>query len=195
MIVRDRDVRSALRAHALVEHYADPGTLVLDELGLLNGRARVDVAVVNGAIHGYELKSASDTLTRLPAQIAAYGAVLDFVTIVVASDHLEGALRLVPSWWGVVIAKTVGNDEVQLEDARAASMNVGIDPSALATLLWRDEVIEELKQRGAFRGVAGKPPRELYRRLTEVVQLEDLRAVVRRRLKQREGWRVASPRT
>lgn len=193
--MRDRDVRAALREQALREHYADPNTLVIDELGLLNGRARVDVAVVNGVTHGYELKSASDTLNRLPAQIAAYSAVLDYVTIVVAEDHYRHAAPLLPTWWGISIATAGDHGVVQLGEERQPTMNPAIEPVALAALLWRDEVIEELERRGIASGVRSKPRRELYRRLTEAVQLPDLRAVVRSRLKQRSGWRPAAPRT
>ena len=37
-------------------------TRIVDDLGLRHGVARVDVAVVNGIIHGYELKSDKDNL-------------------------------------------------------------------------------------------------------------------------------------
>src|SRR5690242_17854466 len=66
--LRDRDVRKALKSKLLREHIADPRTLVLDELGLRHGACRVDIAVVNGSMHGYEIKSDSDTLERLPSQ-------------------------------------------------------------------------------------------------------------------------------
>lgn len=193
--MRDRDVRTALRAQALSQHYEDPETLVIDELGLLNGRARVDVAVVNGMIHGYELKSASDTLARLPAQVAAYGAVLDLVTIVIAEEHYGRAAKLLPAWWGVTIATEDDAGCVLLADRREATMNPEIDPCSLATLLWRDEVIEELELLGVAAGVRSKPRRDLYRRLTEAVPLQGLRAIVRTRLKRRAGWRPAAQRT
>jgi hypothetical protein len=64
--VRDRDVRQALHRKVLKEHHGDANTLVVDELGLRHGTCRVDIAVVNGFIHGYEIKSDADTLERLP---------------------------------------------------------------------------------------------------------------------------------
>src|SRR5579872_6856311 len=183
--MRDRDVRRALRAQALRIHLADPETLVLDELGLLNGNARIDVAVVNGVVHGFELKSANDTLARLPAQIAAYGAVLDYVTLVVAENHFGVAAELVPSWWGLIVARDGAEGGVELTEVRAPEMNPSIDPASLARLLWRDEALDELEQRGVAEGVRSKPRREVYARLTETIPLQDLRAAVRKRLKQR----------
>jgi hypothetical protein len=49
---------------------------MLDEFGLEHGEVRVDVAVINGELHGYEIKSERDTLERLPRQVKAYSAVL-----------------------------------------------------------------------------------------------------------------------
>ncbi|WP_283807951.1 DUF2130 domain-containing protein [Bradyrhizobium macuxiense] len=59
---RDRDVRQALHRKVLKERHGDADTLVLDELGLRHGTCRVDIAVVNGYLHDYEIKSDADTL-------------------------------------------------------------------------------------------------------------------------------------
>jgi hypothetical protein len=64
--MRDGDIRAALHAHLIVEHQEEPDTRFLDELSLC-GLVRVDVAVINGTLAGYELKSDQDTLRRLPA--------------------------------------------------------------------------------------------------------------------------------
>ena len=62
---KDLDIRSALHAKRLRRLKAKPDTLVIDELGLAHASSRIDVAVINGCIHGYEIKSAKDTLDRL----------------------------------------------------------------------------------------------------------------------------------
>src|SRR5439155_10222560 len=93
-ILRDRDVRQALHRKVLRDHHGDANTLVLDELGLRHGACRVDIAVVNGYLHGYEIKSDSDTLDRLPAQVAVYNLVLDRATLVVGERHLQKAQPL-----------------------------------------------------------------------------------------------------
>ena len=59
--MRDVDIRRALRTR--VRDSDDmKEALVVDELGLCQGRARIDLAVVNSSLHGYEIKSERDTL-------------------------------------------------------------------------------------------------------------------------------------
>ncbi len=85
--MRDPDIRQKLRADIERQHRADPDTLIVDELGLCQGAVRVDLAVVNAALHGYEIKSERDTLVRLPGQQEGYSRALDFVTVVTAEGH------------------------------------------------------------------------------------------------------------
>ena len=47
--------------------------MILDELGICRGRVRIDLTVVNGLLHGYEIKSERDTLARLETQADLYG--------------------------------------------------------------------------------------------------------------------------
>jgi hypothetical protein len=187
--LRDIDVRTAL--HSRLSQSMAPGgdTLVVDELGLC-GTARVDVAVVNGSLSGFELKSDVDTLRRLPAQVEAYGHVLDHVTLVVTSRHLEPASALVPAWWGVLVADSE-SDRVRLKEARPAGANPGLDPSAIAQLLWRDEALSILTHRGIDAGVRSKPRWAMWDRLAQSLELDDLRSEVRAALKRRRGWRAA----
>ena len=188
--MRDLDLRTALRARLDEEHGGDDDTLIVDELGLC-GQVRVDVAVVNGALSGFELKSARDNLRRLPNQVAVYSRVFDYAALVVAENHRTSAVAMLPDWWGIYVAHETGTT-TSLELERAGVRNEVVDPMALAQLLWRDEALEELSQRGADRGVRTKPRWQVWQRLADVVQVDELRDVVRRRLKARPGWRDAS---
>lgn len=192
--MRDLDVRRALHATELARHRNDPGTLVIDELGLAWGTVRVDVAVVNGSIHGYEIKSDSDTLERLPAQAELYGRVLDRVTLV-AGRHLEGAAPLVPDWWGLCEAAERGDGGIVLRHVRRAKRNPAVDLEAVAMLLWRDEALAILEEKGCARGLRGRPRRELYGALVGALTPTQLRSRVRHALKTRTSWRAGSPRT
>lgn len=94
--MHDADLRQALHRRLARQHRDDPdGTRILDEFGIC-GQVRVDVAVVNGALTGYELKSARDTLKRLPRQADYYSRVLDYAHIVVADTHAAHALQMAP---------------------------------------------------------------------------------------------------
>src|SRR4051812_8285009 len=111
--MRDRDVREQL-SHDLRQWHPDKSTLFVDELDL-GGLVRVDVAAVNGALWGYEIKSERDTLRRLPTQVEVYSRVLDFAALVVAERHRDHAVDLLPDWWHVVVV-TGDADNVVLAD-------------------------------------------------------------------------------
>ncbi len=187
--MRDIDVRNALRREVLKRHEGEPDTLVLHELGLRHGVARVDVAVVNGSLHGYEIKSDSDTLDRLPAQIEIYGLVLDRATLVVGQRHADKAMDIVPPWWGVKIATEGPRGGIQLRDKRRPRMNANIDPLAVAELLWSTEAKEVLRDLEYSEKDLRKPRAYLYRELARVMPLDELRDTVRAMLKSREKWR------
>src|SRR5260370_36720159 len=99
--MNDRDVRKALRAQLILEHRGEPDTLMIQEMAIPRGAARIDIAVVNGWLHGYEIKSDLDTLVRLVSQRDAYCGVFDRVTLVVGERHVRDAIEFVPDWWGI----------------------------------------------------------------------------------------------
>jgi hypothetical protein len=185
--MRDRELRESL-LRLLRGCHREPDTLFVDELAL-GGLVRVDVAAVNGALWGYEIKSARDTLRRLPLQIEVYSRVLDYAALVVAGCHYDRAVDLLPDWWCVYVAtESAAGIELALE--RRGEVNNGVDPSQLVQLLWRDEALAELAERGLDRGVRSQPRRALWQRLVENVELPQLQLAVRTRLKTRVGWRA-----
>ena len=186
--MKDGDVRRALHSKVLAEHRDDPSTLVLDELGLWYGHARVDVAVVNGNIHGFEIKSERDTLERLPEQERIYSMVLDRVTLVVGTSHVSKAIPMVPEWWGVKVATTGPRGAVYFREERAPRGNPQQDPVALAMLLWCEELEAALIRAGMGRGFIGKKRRVQAARLASALSLEALRKVVCDALKARSEW-------
>jgi hypothetical protein len=187
----------ALYRSVLHEHQNEPGTLVVDELGLCNGDCRVDVAVVNGEIHGYEIKSPKDTLDRLPSQAKVYSDVLDRVTLVTCGAHLENAYKIVPDWWGVTCIDADASGEARFQPIRPSQPNPVIVARSVVTLLWKEEVLAALEERGLSRGIRGKPRRFLYDRLAEALPINELRALVRVCLKKRprSRWRADAIRT
>jgi hypothetical protein len=191
--MRDLDVRKALHSRVLRDHHGDPNTLVLNELGLRHGRCRVDVAVVNGSLHGYELKSDKDTLERLSFQVETYGKVLDRATLVVGERHAEKAIPMLPDWWGIKVASQGIRGGISFEHYRPASLNTEVDPIALAELLWQVEVVAILSNRGVTGADLRKPRAHQYRLLTELLKLNELRDQVRVCLKSRENWRGQKP--
>jgi hypothetical protein len=190
--MRDMDVRNALH-RVLRDHHDDPNTLVIDELGLRHGRCRVDIAVVNGSLHGFELKSDKDTLARLPFQVDTYGKVLDKATLVVGERHAQKAIPDVPDWWGIKVASEGSRRAVSFENYRTASKNPKIEPLALAELLWQPEVAALLAAHGITGPSLRKPRAFQYALLCDLLDLRELRDAIRTCLKARENWRGQKP--
>lgn len=186
--IGDSAIRPALRARLNdLEQY--PETVVIEELGLCRGQVRLDVAVVNGSLHGYEIKSDRDNLRRLENQVDIYGKVLDRATLVVGDRFLPSATDVVPAWWGLLHAQLTRN-QLHLRVVRRPRKNPHRDPRFLAEMLWADHAIEILEQRGAARGVRGKPRRAIWDRVCERLSLEEIAEAVRAGLKARPAQRV-----
>ncbi len=184
--MRDADVRAAVLQMLNERH--DANTRIVQEMGIWSGAVRVDVAVINGELQGYELKSASDTLERLPVQASLYSQVFDRVVLVTAERHVRHATDKIPRWWGVTFACADDAGGTGLREIVPPDRNPNIDPLQLARLLWRDEALSVLEKHHLDHGVRSRPVEVLAARLTEKLLLDDLRHEVREILKQRAGW-------
>lgn len=186
----DNIIRIALMKILSKDHEGDSETKIIEELGLKHGEARVDIAVVNGVIHGYELKSDLDTLIRLPNQMRIYNSVLDQITLVVSKDHLHEAIKLIPDWWGIIIAKMIdSNGNIKFCTIRKPEENPFKDSLSIAKLLWRTEALNILKRRDQAHGVRSKSRQAIYERLVTILDQKALGNEVRTCLRTRTNWR------
>ena len=188
--MRDGDIRRELDALLRQQHAGAPDTLIRHEMGLCGGERRIDVALLNGEISGYEIKSDEDTLFRLLGQADAYRRVLDRITLVTTPRHQDKAMGLLPLWWGIIVARQE-RGRVILETVREAGINTELSSFALAQLLWRGEALEELKTRGLSKGLLKKARHYVWLALAQAVAVEDLRNLVRERVKARPEWLAA----
>jgi hypothetical protein len=162
--------------------------LVVDELGVLEGRARADVAVINGCLHAYEIKAARDTMSRLAAQQQAYTKVFDFITLVTTENHVAQVVDSVPNSWGVTLAHPLGS-RVSLHEVRRPERNPHVESRALIQLLWRDEALAVLQRIGCADGVRSKPRNAIWSRLEGALgSVDEVGKVVRSVLKRRTDW-------
>jgi|SRR5579883_1403845 len=191
--MRELDIRTALRDSLRAEHAGDPDTAVIDELGLCQGKARVDMAVVNGSLHGYEIKSEKDKLNRLPGQRDVYNRCFDTMTLVAAGSHLREARSIIPKWWGIV--RPIGIDgRVEFRSVRRARSNPTLVAEAVVQLLWREEALAVLTSLGLAKGLRGKSRKALWATLVGALSLTDLKSQVRTAIKTRGDWRSESRR-
>ena len=152
------------------------------------GGTRVDVAAINGSITGCEIKSCRDNFGRLDRQVRAYSAVVDSAVLIVEGPAATRALDLVPPWWGVWQASPGHSGAAQLEVLRPAASNPEPVPYAIAQLLWRDEAMAVLQERGDASGLRTATRWRLWEALAEQLPLEQLRREVRNRIKARQDW-------
>ncbi|HEX2652354.1 MAG TPA: sce7726 family protein, partial [Xanthobacteraceae bacterium] len=115
--MRDADVRRAVRAMLDQRHAGDLDTYIVEEMGIWSGSVRIDIAVINGELCGFELKSDRDTLERLPLQSDLYSRVFDRVDLVIGRRHAQKAETYIPEWWGIQIASPA-DDGVSLRQKR-----------------------------------------------------------------------------
>jgi len=188
---KDREIRQELVRELEIAYKDDSEHMIVEELGINHGSVRADVAVINGIMDCYEIKSDRDTLRRLPEQIRAYNAVFDKVTLVVGFSHLYEAMEMIPDWWGVTIAKTDKQGAVMLNIIREASYNTNKDKGSIARLLWREEALRILAEKQQDTGVRSKPKAVIYERLTSTLEIEELSSIVRQSLRSRPMWRSA----
>lgn len=184
--MRDSDVRAAVRTY-LQAQYADDSRIV-EEMGIWSGTVRIDIAVINGELHGFELKSERDTLARLTEQAELYSQVFDRMTLVTAKRHLDKAISKIPSWWGITEAYFATGDSVRLKPIKKGERNKDIDPIQLARLLWRPEALAILERRGLSRGYKSRTADVIAARLAEMLSPNELAAEVRFVLKSRTDW-------
>lgn len=189
--MRDYDIRQSLLTMVKSKYEGIPDTLVVEELGILQGKARVDLAVVNGTFYAYEIKSSQDNLARLPRQVELYGKIFDRIYLVASEPHLEEATKVIPSWWGIIVASSDSQDAVSLELIRRPDDNPDVDSHAIVQLLWRNEALELLAKMGADAEVRTQPRKQIWKRVCEVCTLDEIKQAVRQCLKLRTTGSIA----
>lgn len=182
--LRDSDIRPALRR--FVQASDAPDSVLIEELGLKKGTVRVDLAVVNGIMHAYEIKSDFDTLRRLTTQAEHYGKCFDQVSLVLGPRHITVARASVPKWWGLVRV-TAGVDGPEFRIVRRPRNNPTRDARAIVELLWRGETLALLERIGRADGVRSKPRDVLWDKASQCLTLEEIAAAVRSHLKANAG--------
>lgn len=193
MEIYDKDIRPILynKFASLKEFTSDKSSIIIDELAVVNGAARVDIAVVNGKLHGYEIKSEKDTLDRLPDQVLFYNMVFDKISIVVSEKFLEKVKKIVPDWWGIYIVFSC-EENIKLKLEKKPKINKNIQPKALLTLLWKEEMLEFLGILGIKKGVKTKTKSALTHLIIENSSLKEIQHFIRKKLKSRNIERAVS---
>lgn len=183
-VTRDVDIRKVLLANLEVKYSDSSHDLIVEEFGCKTARA--DVAVINGFLHAYEIKSDSDSLDRLPSQIDAYQGVFEYVTLICGRRLLERARTAIPKWWGLQRAE-FRDGGVLIHELRTAKPNPNQNPFAVARMLWKTEALAVLRRFG-HRGVTSRcTADEVWNAVAAHVPITELTNEVRQAIKARGG--------
>lgn len=195
--MREAEVREAIEVRVQSD-LANRDARLIPELGLCQAQARIDLAVVDTRLTGWEIKTAHDTLARLPSQAEVYSRIFDRMWLVAHVRHIERASEFLPAWWGMIEVEE-RSQSCHLTEVRRPRINPCVDLASLVRLLWRDEALDELTSLGLSSGYRRAPRRQLWKALVDAspvaISPAQLQARVRDRLRSRQGWRSAEPRT
>lgn len=189
--MNDLDIRNSLKAGPLRKYLVDSNSLVLDEFNISLGLVRADIAVINGVLHGIEIKSERDNLLRLNNQLREYNKFFEYITVVTCEKFQDKILQNIPLNYGILIAKNQ-NDKIVFKKLRKAKRNYNIDKLCLAQALWKNELIDILESIDYKKGFKSKSKFFLYQIICENFTKQQLLVIVKERIKSRTNWRVDS---
>jgi hypothetical protein len=145
---------------------------------------RADFAVFGTETWLVEIKSARDSLRRLPRQAAAFGRIADRCVLVAASRHVAHAVAVLPDWWGLM--EVCDAPTLALAWYRTAGENPERDRRAQLLMLRRREAAAAVAAIGGHSGAERRRMSllaELDRRLSD----DELAACVRSALARRHA--------
>ena len=186
-MLKDIEIRPVLK-DMIIEQNKDLDYRIIDEMTICDGEARVDIAVANGLLYGYEIKSDADTLQRLINQQECYNKTFDRICITVGKKYSDSIAEHIPDWWGIYVAEEDENGNVQLICQRISQDNKEVNSKSLLELLWRDEVYDFLKKNNIEK-ISGKNRRILRNIIIENFTRQEIKDFTRETIKRREGWR------
>lgn len=165
---------------------------IIEELSICDGIARADIAVANGIMHGFEIKSDLDSLERLPNQTECYDFTFDKVTIVVGRKFEDKIVESIPEHWGIEVAYLNRFGDVTIKKIRNSKINTNVDSNKLLDLLWNNE-IKKLLKNYKIKGYSTMKREQLKETVIENIPFKIIKDYTRETLKTRIGWRADLP--
>ena len=160
----DKEIREKLFDY-LDERYGRVRTI--EEKIIKKSRADV-LAVIDGAILGFEIKSDSDSYTRLKTQVKDYEIFCDKCYLVAGESHIH-AMEHVPEYWGVLF---VSDENVIVERDAAPCPKVKL--KSQLDILWRNE-LSSIQEKEGLPKLQNKKRSEIYTRLIETAGEDKIR--------------------
>lgn len=184
--MKDIDIRKGLKNGPLNKYIIAEDSFVIDEFNVSLGLVRADIAIVNGVLQGFEIKSPKDSLIRLENQIKEYEKFFEYFTVVTCEKFKERVINIVPNCCGITIVSNKENSsDIKFDIVREAILNNNVDKICLAKSLWKNEIIEVLEEIQYKKGFKSKSKPFLYELLSEIFTKDELLNIVKIKLKNR----------
>lgn len=113
---------------------------VFEEFTVPSGKARADVVAVNGHVIAYEIKSDYDSLKRLETQVPEYDLNFEMNYIVLGRKLFNKLDKIIPEYWGIILAEKNRLGNVVLSFQRKAHLNPNLSFESFISLLTSEEV-------------------------------------------------------
>lgn len=177
----ERDIKLAVIAH-LERTSALQDGVVINELPVANWSRRADLAVANGKLQAFEIKSDFDSLRRLDGQIALFATRFDKVVLVTTNRFISSALERLPAFVEIWEASRQGQ-EVRLRVVRRGQTREIKSRHILSSYLQKSEIASFIRSTGNV--VPQNASRDEMEKILETLPVSKLRLYVLSRLKQR----------
>jgi hypothetical protein len=189
-LLSPRQICDRLETWAKLSMSLTSNDILIRELGFVNKNPdstidysfRADLALANGRLVGFEIKSGADNLKRWESQSAAYLKVFDELWLCCHGKHLQKAMEMTPSQVGILLVDDFGTIAI----VRKAKTNKSVNTYDLSGLLWREE-LDELCTSFGLKSRSSETKKQVRERLSANILVEDIKPYVLARLKYRKG--------
>jgi hypothetical protein len=146
-MLNETDIKAAL-IDKLIERGMLHDAVLINEMVVANWSRRADIAVVNGKLYAFEIKSDFDSLQRLDGQVSAYLDRFDKVTVVTTRKFTNLISEQMPPDVEIWEAISDGED-VSFRVARRGKTKEITCKRTLCGFLLKSEIISFLRQSNA----------------------------------------------
>jgi hypothetical protein len=186
--ISEREIRTFIKTQIPRWLRSNGTALLIEEMEVCSGRARIDIAVIADRLIGIEIKGPKDDVSRLPGQVRAYSQCFDQVVLVMHDALAAKATALIPEWWGVVIGHQ-RESRLRYRFLRRPQPNPSLNLETRLALLWRNEIDALLAD---LVGCPAKPratKKTIRAELLSRIEPPLLRDASLQKLRERIDWR------
>lgn len=156
----ETDLKVAVIDHLYARSMLNDAVLI-NEMVVANWSRRADLAVANGRLWAFEIKSDLDTLVRLKGQVETYQQRFDKVVVVTTERYASRAAAMLPDSVGLWIVEPINESGGKVRVVRPGRVVEVRERAALLGFLLKTELVSLLRAEAKSASI------ELHRRELE----------------------------